>query len=159
LTAAAVTAGSTLPIGTTLTYWTDAGATTTLTTASAVSVSGVYYIKAESAGGCSDTRSVTVTVNPVPVVTITGPSPVCETTTSHIYTTESGMSNYIWSVSGGGTITAGGTTSDTTVTVTWNTAGPQTVTVTYTNSSGCSGTKVYNVTVEPIPVTSPIWHN
>ena len=63
------------------------------------------------------------------------------------------MSNYIWTASTGGTITIGGTLADNKVTVTWNTEGPQTVSVNYTNSSGCVATisTVYNVTVNPLP--------
>jgi hypothetical protein len=159
LTAAAVTAGSTLPAGTILTYWTDAGATTTLTTPSAVAASGAYYIKATTAAGCTDIKSVAVIINPLPDPTITGPSPICEATTSNIYTTELGMTNYIWGVSAGGSKTAGGTATDNAITVTWNTAGPQTVSVTYTNTNGCTATKVINITVNPLPNTSPIYHN
>jgi len=64
------------------------------------------------------------------------------------------MTNYVWTVSAGGTITAGGTSSSSTVTVTWNSAGAQTVTVNYTNSYGCNASTatVYNVTVNPSPV-------
>ena len=159
LTAAAVTAGSTLPAGTILTYWTDAAGTVTLTTASAVATSGTYYIKATTTAGCSDIKAVDVTVNPLPDPTITGPSPICETTAGNIYTTETGMTNYIWAISGGGTKTSGGATTDNTVTVTWNTAGAQTVSVTYTNANGCTATKVINITVNPLPNTSPIYHN
>lgn len=89
--------------------------------------------------GCSAATATIypVTVNPVPVPTITGSNKVCAGSTGVVYTTQSGMTNYIWTVSTGGTITAGGTSSSNTVTVTWNTAGAQTVTVNYTNSSGC----------------------
>jgi len=47
----------------------------------------------------------------------------------NIYTTQAGMTNYLWTVSAGGTITAGGSTIDNTVTVTWTTTGAQTVSV------------------------------
>jgi hypothetical protein len=77
LTTAAVTAGSFLPTGTTLTYWTDAGATTILATPAAVTVSGTYYIKAETSLGCSDIQPVIVTINPTPVLAITNPAAAC----------------------------------------------------------------------------------
>ncbi len=72
----------------------------------------------------------------------------------NVYSTQSGNSDYIWSVSSGGTITAGGGTGSNTVTVTWNTAGAQTVSVNYYNSAGCSADApvVYNVTVDALPV-------
>src|SRR5690606_27556542 len=43
----------------------------------AVTVSGTYYIKATSAAGCEAIKPVTVTVNPLPVLTITNPDAVC----------------------------------------------------------------------------------
>jgi len=75
-------------------------------------------------------------------------------TTGVTYTTDGSMSNYIWSVSAGGTVTGGGTTSSNFVTVTWNTAGAQTITVNYTDGFGCTALSatLYNVTVNPLPV-------
>ena len=75
LTASAVTAGS--DTGLVYTYWTNASATTALTTASAVTTSGTYYIKGTNANGCSVVTPVTVTVNPLPVLSITNPATVC----------------------------------------------------------------------------------
>ena len=74
--------------------------------------------------------------------------------TGNVYTTEAGMSNYLWTVSAGGTITAGGGTGSNMVTVTWTTTGAKTVTVNYTNVNGCTATSptTYNVTVNPLPV-------
>ena len=62
------------------------------------------------------------------------------------------MSNYIWTVSAGGNITAGGGNTNS-VTVTWSSPGPQIVTVIYTNSYGCTptGATLHNVTVNPLP--------
>ncbi|TSA26254.1 MAG: hypothetical protein D4R67_08175 [Bacteroidetes bacterium] len=69
---------------------------------------------------------------PLPA-TITGPTSVCEGTSGHIYTTESGMTNYVWTISPGGAITSGSGTDA--ITVTWNTAGAQTLEVTYTEAT------------------------
>jgi len=115
-----------------------------------------------NAAGCSAVIGIIqITVEDLPVPTITGPASICEATTSNVYTTESGMTGYTWNVSAGGTITAGGGTTDNTVTVTWNTAGPQTVAVNYTNGTSCTAAAatVYNVTVNSLPTTSPIFHN
>jgi hypothetical protein len=103
-------------------------------------------------------KNITVSVRPVP--TISGPTPVCAGATGNIYTTESGMSGYTWSVSAGGTITAGGGSGSNTVTVTWNATGAQTVSVNYTNTNGCTASSptVYTVTVNvrPVPtITGP----
>ncbi|MCF6133513.1 beta strand repeat-containing protein, partial [Flavobacterium wongokense] len=74
ITAAAVTAGSTG--GGTLSYWTNATATTALANPSAVAIGGTYYIKS-TLGSCSDIDPVTVTINPTPSLTITNPAAVC----------------------------------------------------------------------------------
>ena len=94
-----------------------------------------------------------VDVNPLPVPVITGSTSVCIGSTGNVYTTEAGMTNYVWLVSAGGTVTAGGTTSSNTVTVTWNTVGPQTVSVGYTDLNGCiSATPtLYNINVHALP--------
>ena len=59
------------------------------------------------------------------------------------------MTNYIWNVSSGGTVTGGGNATSDSVQVTWNTLGAQTVSVRYTNANGCTAPAptVYNVTV------------
>ena len=95
-----------------------------------------------------------VTVNPLPVPVITGPAIACEVSVGNVYTTEAGMTNYIWSVSAGGTITSGGGAGNNTVTVSWNTMVAQTVSVSYTNGNGCTAAAptVYNVTFNPLPV-------
>jgi hypothetical protein len=95
-----------------------------------------------------------VNVNALPTPTITGPASTCVNTNGYVYSTQAGNSNYIWNVSAGGTITSGGTTSSSSVTVTWNTTGPKTVSVNYTNSGQCTAASptVYNVTVNPVPV-------
>ena len=107
--------------------------------------------------GCTATAATVynVAVHALPVPTITGPDTVCAGTTNNIYTTHSG-SNYIWTVSSGGTITAGGTTSDSTITITWDTAGAQTISVNFENSFGCADTVpfVYHETVNPLPEDS-----
>jgi hypothetical protein len=112
-----------------------------------------------TANGCTGpTITFTITVNPRPVPTITGPTPVCLNSTGNIYTTEAGMTGYAWTVTGG-TIDLGQGTSS--ISVTWTAVGPQTLTVTYTNVNGCNPTTPtpYTVTVNLLPVTSPIYHN
>lgn len=68
ITAASVTLGST-NVGT-LSYWTDNGATTSLSNPNAIAVSGQYYIKADN-NGCVDINQVDVTIVLTP--TVTGP--------------------------------------------------------------------------------------
>jgi uncharacterized protein (TIGR02145 family) len=95
-----------------------------------------------------------VTVNPLPVPTIAGSNSVCVGSTGNVYTTLPGMTNYQWNISAGGTITSGGSITDNTVTVTWNTPGPQTVSLNYTDANTCTALAptVYPVTVNPLPI-------
>ncbi|WP_396212089.1 choice-of-anchor L domain-containing protein, partial [Flavobacterium sp.] len=81
ITTTAITAGST-NLGT-LSYWTNAAATTPLTNPNAISTSGTYYIKSTN-GSCSDVKPVAVTINATPVVTIVNPPSVCTPTTVNI---------------------------------------------------------------------------
>lgn len=79
LTDAAVTTGSTAG---TLTYWTDALATSTLANPATVGT-GTYYIVLDD-GTCSDTASVNATVNAQPTLSITDPAAVCAPATVDI---------------------------------------------------------------------------
>jgi Secretion system C-terminal sorting domain/PKD-like domain len=119
---------------------------------------GNYTVIGTSASNsCSQpmTGSATVSLVSVPHLVISGDSTVCQASAGHVYTTSSGQSNYIWSVSSGGTVTAGGTTTSNSVTVTWNTSGAQAVNVSYTASSGCTGSAPQkNVTVKAAPVAT-----
>jgi hypothetical protein len=104
---------------------------------------------------------VVITVYPLPVPAITPTlNPVCSGTSGVVYSSNPGMTNYTWVVTGG-LVTAGGTSTDNTVTVTWNGSGPYSVSVNYHNANGCTSTSptIQNVTVTPLPVTSPIYHN
>ncbi|MGO4911547.1 Ig-like domain-containing protein [Leeuwenhoekiella sp. W20_SRS_FM14] len=54
-----------------------------------------------------------------------------------VYTTEPGMIDYFWSVSTGGRIVSGGTDTDNSVTVIWDVAGTQNVSVNYLANDAC----------------------
>ena len=138
-----ISAGGTITAG-----GTSQVATVTWNTAGAQSISVTYV----DPNGCTVTPTTKpITVNPLPVPTITGPTPVCYGATGNIYTTETGMTGYTWTVSSGGVITTGGGVTDNTVTVAWMTSGPQSVTVNYTNANSCTAASAtsYPVTVYP----------
>ena len=103
--------------------------------------------------GCSAAapfvKNITVNASPVPV--ITGSATACVSWTNNTYSTLAGQSGYVWTVSAGGTITAGLGTSA--ITVTWTTTGAKTVTVNYANAAGClaPSATVMNVTVNALP--------
>ncbi|WP_075349019.1 PKD-like domain-containing protein [Algoriphagus marinus] len=116
-----------------------------------------------NANGCASAISAsnTITLDPLPVPTFTvQPSdPVCigEEVT---YTTESGQSNYVWTVSGTAgtdyTITGGGIgAASNTVTIQWLTDGTKTVTVNYTDANGCTGISPASNTINLDPLPAP----
>ena len=146
-----VTLGGTITAGGTST---SNSVTVTWNTAGTKSVTVNYT----NSFGCTavSPANYQVTVNPLPQPTLTGPTAMCAGTSGNVYTTQAGMNNYTWIVSSGGTITAGGTSASSTVTITWNTAGPQSVSVNYTNLSGCRATSpaTVQVTVNLLPQPS-----
>lgn len=111
-----------------------------------------YHISGTLNGCTGPVQDYVVTVNPFKTPVVNGPNSVCKGTTGNIYSVQSGMTNYAWSVSAGGIITAGSSTN--TITVTWNTDGAQTVSVNYTDDNGCVNNTptTYNVNVIPLPV-------
>jgi hypothetical protein len=133
--------------------------TLTNTTNAAATIAYIITPTANSSTGAPITVVVTVYPRPVPTITPTV-NPVCFGTTGVVYTTEPGMTNYTW-VAVGGLVTAGGTSTDNSVTLTWNGSGPYSVSVNYHNANGCASTSptIQNVTVMPLPATSPIYHN
>ncbi len=114
---------------------------------------GVNYY---NAAGCNALLPSTTTVNvyPLPVPGITGAGSVCQGSTGIIYSTEPGMTGYLWTLSSGGIITSGAGTN--LITVTWTSTGPQNVSVIYTIPAGCTApvAGIKNVTVKPLPVPS-----
>ncbi|MDP4207584.1 MAG: immunoglobulin domain-containing protein [Bacteroidota bacterium] len=81
--------------------------------------------------------AVALKVNALPVPSITGPTEVCNGASGNIYQTDAGMSNYVWTISSGGTKNSGGGNVDDNIGVTWSGSSSQTVTVTYTDVNGC----------------------
>lgn len=147
----------------------DVAASTTATLDAPTSTVGTFVYILENVfyqdlPPCSNVISgtATVTVNPLPVPTITGPLTPRITSTGNVYTTESGMggygTGYQWLFSGGGTKTSGGAPGNNTITMTWDDTGPQTVSVNYTNANGCTAASanVFNLDVKPLPVASGV---
>lgn len=122
------------------------GSSTTYITAS-LADGDVVHVVVTNASGCSDTSSdITMTVNALPVPTLSGNQSVC-TDAVETYITESGMTNYSWSITGG-TVSAGGTSTDNSITITWETIGTQSVFVNYENASGCTAVDDTELEVE-----------
>jgi len=88
---------------------------------------------------------VTFIVHPLPVPEISGADNLCEGVTGIEYTTQDGMTGYEWTISSGGTITAG--TGSQRIYTDWNSTGSQYVTVIYTSQEGCRALKPDTLTV------------
>jgi hypothetical protein len=98
--------------------------------------------------------TLAVVVNKLPVPAISGESKICKGAGETTYSTEVGMKDYAWTISGGGEITSGNGTNS--IKVKWNNSGYQQVNVNYTNAAGCSAKQAtsFNVTVNDLPATA-----
>lgn len=96
----------------------------------------------------------TFCVDPLKPSSIKGDAVTCTGTQTYSISKVQGIKNE-WSVSEGGTVVS----SDTTATITWNSTGKHTVTVTPLTADSCYGSSqqlVVNVTSPPIPTISSI---
>ena len=129
--------------------WTDISNTSSFYSPGVLSETTQFRAVVKS-GNCGMINSalVTVTVLALPNPAITGLIDVCAGMTGLTYSTEPGMTGYVWTISGG-VITSGASTNA--ITVNWNNSGSNTVTVNYKNSNGCyaSTAKVLNVNSHP----------
>ena len=101
-----------------------------------VGESGVYTVTVTNVEGCSATANVTVSVNPLPIITINGNTTICEGSTTTL--TASGADSYSWN------------TGDNTASVNISAFGVYTVTG--TSTAGCSNTADITVLVSQLPV-------
>ncbi|MEI6899015.1 MAG: hypothetical protein WCL00_03995, partial [Bacteroidota bacterium] len=72
-----------------------------------------------------------------PVITIQGKDSAC-VGQQFVYKTQTGMSQYMWTNSTGGTIITGGTSTDSTITISWDATGNQWIQVNFNDTNGCS---------------------
>ena len=122
--------------------WSGGGINATTASVTVSPASTTTYFVTVSNGSCSATGSVTVTVNPVPVVSITGNTIICAGDSTTL--TATGGNSYQWS---------GGGINATTASVTVSPISTTTYSVTVSNGS-CSATGSVTVTVNSVPVVS-----
>lgn len=117
------------------TYLWSTGAVTPAIT---VGTAGAYTVTVTNATGCTATASRTLTVNPTPAASMVGNLVICAGGSTVF--TATGGGTYLWN------------TNATTASITINTAGIYTVTV--TNASGCTSSTNRIVQVNPLPVVN-----
>jgi hypothetical protein len=133
------------------------GVVSALTNTDVPPTTSISYSYTNTAG-CVSTVSTVFTVNPLPVPTISGKNPICQND-NEVYLTESGKTNYVWTVVGG-TVTAGtGGSTNNNIGVTWTSSGTKTINVNYTNSYGCTAATSSSFTDAPTtpPPTFITW--
>ncbi|HLP74993.1 MAG TPA: hypothetical protein VK155_18965, partial [Bacteroidales bacterium] len=102
--------------------------------------------------GCSGTSPAhTVTINSIPVSSVTGPASACLNVPGSIYSIASGMVSYAWSVNPADGI-INGSTDGSSASVTWIASGSKTITVNYITPTGCNGSSSKTVQVNALPV-------
>jgi uncharacterized protein (TIGR02145 family) len=118
----------------------------------------VYKVKV-SDQTCNVDSTITVaniTVNDYDTPSITGENEICintSTTEKELsLSTQTGMSNYVWTVDGG-TITEGEGTAS--IKLQWASAGTKTVSVNFTNASGCVSPSATTKTITVYALTVP----
>jgi hypothetical protein len=118
--------------------WSNGAATQSI----AVSQAGQYSVSVTNANGCSSQSApVTVTVNPLPVATVTAGGPTTFCAGGSVTLTASAGSSYLWS------------NGATTQSIAATSSGSYSVTV--TNANGCSATSAAtSVTVQALPAAT-----
>ncbi len=119
-------------------------------------LSGNISVKGTNTCGSGTSSSLPITVIAVETPIIAGQTQVCIPNEALVYSTQTGQTNYQWTISEGGSVLAGQNSA--TATVLWTSSGIHTISVGYTNAAGCSGVAQtslpINVSNFPIPSIS-----
>ena len=133
---------------------TAANPTVTLTNTTSAPVTTTYTLTVADAGGCSNTGTVDVTVNPIPVAMPGANVAICSGGTGTLGSAPVAGLTYSWSPATG---LSSATAANPTVTLTntTNTATVTTYTLTVTGAGNCTSTGTVDVTVNPLPTAVP----
>jgi len=128
-----------------------AGDNTNTITVTMGNTSGTVSVFGTNTCGNGSTSGLSVTVNAAPEPTLTGHDTLCVNSGYYDYYTQTGFTNYTWTISSGGTITFGQGTA--VAQASWSQSGNQWIAVNYTNTNGCSAPVpfTFNVQVDPLP--------
>ncbi len=87
--------------------------------------------------------------------TLSGDASSCFNTTK-TYSTQSSKTNYVWTLSAGGTILSGGISTSEFIEIDWGSiSGNYIITVTFDEASGCGGTEIASLSVNVDDITNP----
>jgi gliding motility-associated-like protein len=104
-----------------------------------------YTVTGTGANGCSDTASVTVSINPTPSVTVSGNTTLCAGDSTAL--TATGAASYSWTPATGlSCATCSNPVAKPSSTTTYTVVG--------TSGVGCTASTTVTVTVNPLPVVS-----
>jgi uncharacterized protein (TIGR02145 family) len=114
-------------------------------------------LNAYSTEGCLGTISHPVTISAIPPPTLAGPATTCANGAGQTYTTEPGMTSYVWTFPPGTNVIAGGTSSSNTAILSWSNAGNNTIGVNYTNPLAvCNSISPASLTVTVGALSPPV---
>lgn len=116
-------------------------------TATITTTTKFYLTKTDGLLNCDVTDSVTITVNPVPLVTSFPDTAFCSNTTLQL--NAGGAATYSWSP-------AGSVSNSAIANPVFTGTTGQNMTVTGTNAEGCSASSSFNVTVKALPTVTTI---
>ena len=146
----------------TFTYNINGGANQTITTFGASNTAKIFaptntlgtftynLVSVNDGRGCTRTinTSTTVIVNPLPISAISGSNPVCSGSTENIFTGNSGMNTYAWTIAGDGSIVGSSSNMSVNITAGIICGNYFTLTLVVNNSIGCSATSQESILVD-----------
>lgn len=98
----------------------------------------IYTVTGANASNCTDTKTLSITVNPLPTLTVTAPSSICAGNNATI--TSAGANSY--------SLTPGGVYSPSIIV---SPSSSTNYTITGTSAAGCASTKTIDIIVNPNP--------
>lgn len=118
--------------------WSNSGSGTSIQ----VSAPGTYCVTCTDVNGCTATGCASVTQHPVPTVSISGPTAICDEAGATFTANAPTGSTYLWSI---------GNFTTQNITVNPPSPGVYSYTVTATSVNGCTATASVTLTVLPLP--------